>query len=87
VGKRFSAKDTDVLSLYIYGNRYNMPTGRLWIVMADEDGSMALAVTGTDSTAVNSHSLLTGLLWMLQGGREGREQQGTRVPAKMGAMC
>lgn len=36
-----------------------------WMVMADEDGSMALAFTGTDSTAVHSHSLLTGLLWML----------------------
>lgn len=41
-----------------------------WIVMADEEGSIALAVTGTDSTAVNSHSLLTGLLWMLQRRKE-----------------
>lgn len=37
-----------------------------WIVMADDEGSMALACTGTDCTAVHSHSLLTGLLWMLR---------------------
>lgn len=37
-----------------------------WMVIADDDGSMALATTGTDSTAVHSHSLLTGLLWMLR---------------------
>lgn len=29
-------------------------------------GSMARAVTGTESTAVHSHSLLTGLLWILR---------------------
>jgi hypothetical protein len=35
------------------------------IVIALLLGSIALAVTGTDSTAVHSHSLDTGLLWML----------------------
>jgi hypothetical protein len=29
-------------------------------------GSMALAVTGTLGTAVHSHSLDTGLLWILR---------------------
>jgi hypothetical protein len=47
-----------------------------WIVMADEDGSMALATTGTDSTAVHSHSLLTGLLWMLQAKKGSIQAQG-----------
>jgi hypothetical protein len=37
-----------------------------WMVMALLLGSMALAVTGTLSTAVQSHILFTGLLWMLQ---------------------
>jgi hypothetical protein len=36
------------------------------MVMALLLGSMALAVTGTLSTAVQSHILFTGLLWMLQ---------------------
>jgi hypothetical protein len=35
-------------------------------------GNMALAVTGTLGTAVHSHSLDTGLLWILLGKREGR---------------
>jgi hypothetical protein len=42
-----------------------------WMVMALLLGSIARAVTGTDSTAVHSHSLLTGLLWMLRVGRQG----------------
>lgn len=33
-----------------------------WMVMALLLGSMALAFTGTDSTAVHSHILFTGLL-------------------------
>lgn len=35
------------------------------MVTADVEGSIALAVTGTEGTAVHSHSLLTGLLWIL----------------------
>lgn len=34
------------------------------IVTALVLGSMALAVTGTEGTAVHSHILFTGLLWM-----------------------
>lgn len=36
-----------------------------WMVTALVDGSIADALTGTDGTAVHSHSLFTGLLWML----------------------
>jgi hypothetical protein len=38
-----------------------------WMVIALLLGSMALALTGTLSTAVQSHILFTGLLWMLCG--------------------
>jgi len=52
-----------------------------WMVIADDDGSMALATTGTDSTAVHSQSLLTGLLWMLQK-REGELSQAAYIQAE-----
>lgn len=53
-----------------------------WMVMAEEEGSIAFAVTGTDSTAVHSHSLLTGLLWMLHRQKKagsGQTPQGSGV--------
>jgi hypothetical protein len=47
-----------------------------WMVMALLLGSMALAVTGTLSTAVQSHILFTGLLWMLRQIKQQVWQQG-----------